>query len=136
VANNGAPNGTNCTGFIVSEGNNLVFGGGPTDTCGLGNTGDIVNSSDPKLGPLQNNGGPTPTIALGLNSAAIDAGNSGTPGSGGSTCAPKDQRGIDRPQEGDLVTGARCDIGAFEARLTELCSPRPSVHVARVISGG
>ena len=55
---------------------------------------------DPRLGPLQDNGGPTPTHALLLGSPAIDA---------SSACPATDQRGVTRPQ------GAGCDIGAFEA---------------------
>jgi hypothetical protein len=58
------------------------------------------------LGGLANNGGPTKTHALKLNSPALDVIPSGDPG-----CVPgtdTDQRGIDRPQ------GVNCDIGAFE----------------------
>jgi hypothetical protein len=57
--------------------------------------------TDPKLGPLADNGGPTPTMALLLGSPAIDAGNT--------ALAPTtDQRGFPRP------AGAAADIGAFE----------------------
>lgn len=53
------------------------------------------------LGPLQNNGGPTPTHALAPNSQAINHGVTlGAP--------PIDQRGVTRPQ------GTRPDAGAFE----------------------
>ena len=58
-------------------------------------------NADPLLGPLQNNGGPTDTQALGAGSPAIDAGDP-------ATCSATDQRGVARPQR------ARCDIGAFE----------------------
>ncbi|HEY6730858.1 MAG TPA: choice-of-anchor Q domain-containing protein [Solirubrobacterales bacterium] len=58
-------------------------------------------STNPQLGALQNNGGPTDTLALQAGSPAIDAGtNAG--------CPPADQRGVSRPQ------GATCDVGAFE----------------------
>jgi len=55
---------------------------------------------------LQNNGGPTQTMALGPGSAAIDAADD-------ATCAADpvnnlDQRGVTRPQ------GLHCDIGAVE----------------------
>jgi hypothetical protein len=43
-------------------------------TCNFNNSGDL-NNTDPKLGPLQNNGGPTQTQALCPVSPAIDAGN-------------------------------------------------------------
>jgi hypothetical protein len=63
-------------------------------------------NGDPKLGPLQMNGGETPTMDLGLGSAAIDTGI-------GSICSDepvnsRDQRGVRRPQ------GPGCDIGAVE----------------------
>ncbi|MCW5865305.1 MAG: hypothetical protein KIT52_19615, partial [Anaerolineae bacterium] len=55
------------------------------------------------LSPLADNGGPTPTHALGEISAALDL---IPPGAGG--CPATDQRGISRPQR------ARCDSGAYE----------------------
>ena len=74
---------------------------------------DIVNSN-PLLGPLANNGGPTQTHALQSGSPAIDAANPATPGSGSPACEATDQRGETRPQDGDGDSTARCDIGAFE----------------------
>jgi predicted outer membrane repeat protein len=88
--------GGNCSGTFIDGGGNLSY---PDITCpGL--------NADPLLGPLQDNGGPTWTMALGPGSAAIDAGND-------ATCAAdpvnnRDQRGVVRPQ------GVHCDIGAFE----------------------
>ncbi len=61
---------------------------------------DLVNT-DPLLGPLANNGGPTFTQALVPGSPAIDA---GVAVAGVTT----DQRGVHRPQ------GPAPDIGAFE----------------------
>ena len=63
-------------------------------------------NGNPVLGPLQNNGGPTQTMARGAGSAARDAAND-------AICAAPpvdnlDQRGIARPQ------GPHCDIGAVE----------------------
>ena len=73
------------------------------------NGGHNIIGSDPGLDPngLQNNGGPTKTVALEQNSAALDAADD-------AVCAAApvnnlDQRGITRPQ------GAHCDIGAYEA---------------------
>lgn len=59
------------------------------------------------LGPLDDDGGPTPTHALLVGSPAVDGVGSG--------CPPPaaDQRGVTRPQ------GARCDIGAFELLQNE-----------------
>ncbi len=60
---------------------------------------------DPRLGPLQGNGGPTPTMALGPGSAAIDR----IPAADGACLVDTDQRGAARP------AGPACDAGAFEA---------------------
>jgi hypothetical protein len=57
--------------------------------------------TDPKLGPLADNGGPTLTMALLPGSPAIDAGNT-------SLAPATDQRGFARP------AGLAADIGAFE----------------------
>ena len=65
--------GTDCSRDpITSLGHNLDSDG----TCGLGSVGDQP-STDPLLGPLQDNGGPTKTHALrpggpGIGSPAID----------------------------------------------------------------
>ena len=67
---------------IVSEGNNLESAA----DCSFGAGGDAQNS-DPLLGSLQDNGGPTDTRALGSGSPALDtASNSG--------CPATDQRGV------------------------------------------
>ena len=96
--------GPDCVGPIdAGPGHNLdsdgscVAGGGP---------GNIT--APPLLGPLQDNGGPTATHEPSAGSPAIDAGNPASPGSGGDSCLPNDQRGASRPQ------GAGCDIGAIE----------------------
>lgn len=82
---------------ITSTGYNLSS----DNTCALAGTGDISNT-DPQLGTLADNGGPTHTHALLAGSPAIHAGGAG--------CPPPatDQRGVSRPQ------GAACDIGAYE----------------------
>jgi hypothetical protein len=61
---------------------------------------------DPKLGPLEDNGGPTPTMALLPGSPAIDAGANPL----GLT---SDQRGYS-----PRVVGAAADIGAYELGAT------------------
>ena len=70
--------------------------------CPAGATCTNIITKDPKLGSLQDNGGLTQTMALGVGSSAIDAGGKN------STCAASDQRGVTRPQ------GSGCDIGAYE----------------------
>jgi len=106
----GQTSGGNC--FYVgssptSDGYNLSDDG----SCGfLTNTGDQNNVTTADLSPsgLQNNGGPTQTIALLSTSSAIDAipPASCTDASGNPVLT--DQRGVARPQ------GSGCDIGAFE----------------------
>lgn len=114
VANN-QPGG-NCRGYPVSDGGGNL--GYPGAACpGI--------NGDPRLGPLQDNGGPTWTRALGFGSAAIDAAID-------AICAANpvnglDQRGVVRPQ------GSHCDIGAveqepFPLRPQRLWLPNLQVH--------
>jgi predicted outer membrane repeat protein len=85
-----------CSGTIVDGGGNLSY---PATSCpGV--------QANPRLGPLQPNGGPTLTMEPGPGSAAIDAGNN-------AVCAAipvdgLDQRGVIRP------VGPYCDCGAVE----------------------
>ena len=104
VAN--SPRGGNCSGAITSHGYNMSSDG----TCNLHNSGDR-NNTNPRLGPLQNNGGPTQTMALPSGSPAIDAGNPSGCKDGSGHLLTTDQRGFPRPGKGD--TG-RCDMGAYE----------------------
>jgi len=102
---------------ITSAGYNLDSDG----SCGFSATGDISNT-DPLLGPLTDNGGPTLTHAITGASPAVDAGNPATPGSGGDACEAVDQRKVARPIDGDLDTNAVCDVGAYEADGAPACS--------------
>lgn len=95
-------------GTFTSQGYNLISD--ISNCTRVGQTAlDLVNT-DPRLLPLFDYGGPTPTLALLLDSPARDAGNPATPGSGGSSCTSTDQRGVSR--------SGGCDIGAFEQRST------------------
>lgn len=104
VANNTAPAGGNCwigAGSVSSLGYNMEN----TDTCSFSQPTDHPNTN-PQLGPLANNGGPTATHALLTGSPASGAASN-------AVCAAApvsgfDQRGVSRPQ------GAVCDIGAYE----------------------
>ena len=104
------------TGSFSSGGHNLsndAAGGGTGTAPGgiLSGPGDIRNT-DPLLGPLQNNGGPTLTHALLPGSPAIDNGN---------TTRTTDQRGAPRPfhdPNSPNGSGNNSDIGAFEFQGT------------------
>lgn len=77
---------------------------------------------DPVLGPLADNGGPTETHLLLLGSPAIDTANpTGALGSSAEdedfACEDFDQRGVERPVDGDLDGEARCDVGAVEVEV-------------------
>jgi uncharacterized repeat protein (TIGR01451 family)/CSLREA domain-containing protein len=103
----------NCVSFaqenlFVSEGNNLEDVGDDDhlDDCNLDQPSDKPNT-EPRLGDLADNGGPTSTHALLDGSPAIDAGSN--------DAGPAlDQRGGDRPPAGGSA-GATRDIGAYEA---------------------
>ncbi|MDQ4041804.1 MAG: DUF11 domain-containing protein, partial [Actinomycetota bacterium] len=102
LSGNQAPAGAGCFGTIASAGNNLESG----DTCGLTAAGDLPNT-DPQLGALADNGGPTLTHAIPIASPAIDAGQA-------TGCPAADQRGVSR------ALGGICDIGAFELPHADL----------------
>jgi hypothetical protein len=110
--------GANCEGAVTSGGHNLDSG----DTCGFAGPGDL-SDTDPLLGPLQDNGGPTETYALLRGSPAIDAGSN-------TACPATDQRGELRPTDGDSDGNATCDVGAFE-----LQSPFAVLSVRAFIDG-
>ncbi|MEW5985447.1 MAG: choice-of-anchor Q domain-containing protein [Chloroflexota bacterium] len=117
VANNTAPTGPDCSGFVMtSAGYNLL---GNNNGCSFTPTvGDQVGTPadpiDPLLGPLQDNGGPTWTHALLQNSPAVDAGNSQGCTDEESQLLPTDQRGYPRPVDGDGDGQVVCDVGAYE----------------------
>ena len=100
VAGNAAATGSadcNSLGIVRfrSRGHNLAS----DRTCPFKLPSDLRNTN-PRLGPLANNGGPTDTLALLPDSPAINAG-------GSAGCPATDQRGVPRPP-------GHCDIGAFQ----------------------
>ncbi len=115
----------NCCGThgIVSQGYNLIGKGDPTVDLADGVNHDLVGSVAAPLNPLldpaglQDNGGPTPTIALLAGSPAIDQGSAATDPA---TLRPivTDQRGFTRPIDDshtpNATGGDGSDIGAFE----------------------
>ncbi|GAB4476448.1 MAG: hypothetical protein Kow0088_14290 [Anaerolineales bacterium] len=118
---------SDCNGTITSGGTNLVrvVDSGCTGFIGTDLTGTSATPLNALLGPLQNNGGETATIAIGQGSPAVDAGNN-------SVCAAlpingKDQRHYSRfNEDGNNDGGAdgnACDIGAYERSNT---APTPT----------
>ncbi len=107
VAN--STSGGNCSGTMTNGGNNIDSG----TTCGWVSALGSMRNTNPLLGALANNGGPTQTFALLAGSPAIDGVTSTPPNGAPST----DQRGVARPQ------GARYDIGAFERQVMSLYLP-------------
>ncbi|MGA2375271.1 MAG: choice-of-anchor Q domain-containing protein, partial [Candidatus Sulfotelmatobacter sp.] len=81
------------------------------DTCNFSNTGDM-NNTNPQLGTLKNNGGPTQTMGELSGSLTIDAGNPNGCTDGNGNPLTTDQRGAPRP--GKYKHDKRCDMGAFE----------------------
>jgi fibronectin-binding autotransporter adhesin len=110
TGNNGG--GADADGAFASNGYNLIGIG--DFSSGFTNTGDQVGTTaapiNAKLGPLQNNGGPTNTIAPLANSSAIDQGKS--------FGLTTDQRGMTRPFDEPSIPNASggdgSDIGAVE----------------------
>jgi hypothetical protein len=87
---------SNCSGTITDLGHNLS-----SDDSSAFTNSSSLKSTNPLLGPLADNGGPTLTMALLPGSPAIDAGD-------GAAAPPTDQRGVPRP------FSLAADIGAFE----------------------
>ena len=105
LSNNSNANCSN-SGTLSSYGFNVDSG----STCGFTAAGDQSNT-DPKLGLLHDNGGPTQTHALLDHSPAIDAVNT-------TQCPLTDQRGVARPADGDGNGTFICDVGAYELSAT------------------
>jgi hypothetical protein len=102
VAGNGVEADDDCDGGVASWGYNLVGSGTGCPSNGVGDQ----TTSDPLLGALADNGGPTQTHALLTGSPARDAAPAGANGCGNDTT--DDQRGVSRP------IGGACDAGAYE----------------------
>ncbi|MEA2443545.1 MAG: hypothetical protein QOJ12_837 [Thermoleophilales bacterium] len=84
-----------CNANMQSHGSNIYR----DDTCGPPQPTDQINT-DPQIGPLADNGGPTDTHAPSATSPAIDT--------AAAPCPATDQRSLGRP------IGAGCDVGAVE----------------------
>jgi CSLREA domain-containing protein len=108
LAGNSAGFGPEGSGTITSSDYNLIQN--PAGLNFSGATNHNITGQNPLLGPLQNNGGPTFTMALLSGSPAIDKGKS--------LGAATDQRGLPRPYDQPSIANAAggdgSDIGAFE----------------------
>ena len=100
--------GGNCSGTPIDVGFNIS-----SDASCLFLAGSSLNSTNPTLGPLQNNGGPTETFALLAGSPAIDRIPVASCTDQEATPEPLlvDQRLFARPDAANLST---CDSGAYE----------------------
>ncbi|MFN6273166.1 MAG: choice-of-anchor Q domain-containing protein, partial [Microcystis sp.] len=113
-------------GPINGDNNNLI--GNLSGASGSVGTGTDLVNPNPKLGPLQNNGGITLTHAVLSNSPAINKGNNllvpldsmDIDGDGNKTeQIPFDQRGTGFSR----IIGGTVDIGAFEEQQTFTITP-------------
>ncbi|TWT49574.1 Calx-beta domain protein [Rubripirellula amarantea] len=102
IGTNTATTGPDISGSITSNGNNIV--GDTTDATIVNSASSDLLDTDPVIGTLADNSGPTQTIELLAGSPAIDAGVLAG--------LDVDQRGQARPQ------GSEADIGAFEGTGT------------------
>jgi hypothetical protein len=107
--------GGNCAGVITDGGYNID----DADTCGFSAANNSLTNTDPRLAALGDYGGPTQTLALLSGSPAIDTGDP-------LHCPATDQRGVSRPQDGNLDGVARCDVGAYEAGIVATVDITPT----------
>ncbi len=101
LAGNHAASGPDCMGALGSQDYNLVGDAAGCAFAAMANDQIGTVTISDTLGPLADNGGPTPTHALLPGSPAIDKVPT-------DACPPTDQRGVARPY------GPFCDIGAYE----------------------
>lgn len=113
AGNLAGPTSADCGGVVtVTSANNI----GGDASCMFTDAASKQNTN-PLLGALANNGGPTNTMALAAGGPAIDAGtNTG--------CPATDQRGVTRPQ------GSACDIGAYELEVAPAGRPSANLKLA------
>jgi fibronectin-binding autotransporter adhesin len=118
IAQNSAPAAEpDAGGVFISGGYNLIGartgsnGDGLTNGVSQDQVGTTNGPIDPLVGPLQDNGGPTPTMSLLAGSPALDQGSS--------FGLTTDQRGAPRPFDfaslANAAGGDGSDIGAFES---------------------
>jgi hypothetical protein len=121
VARNSAATGPDYAGAARAGSSHNLIGDATGSTGFSAAHGDLLgtttNPLDPHLGPLQNNGRLTPTLALLPGSPALNAGSN----SAQSVTGPFDQRG----QGFARVASGTIDIGAFEFEPPPSSPPSP-----------
>jgi hypothetical protein len=111
LAGNSATDGPDLDGALTSSGYNLIGNSGR----GSGFDATDLLNVNPLLGPLQNNGGPTQTMALLAGSPALNAGDPDQLG-------VADQRGV--------VRSGGVNIGAYQASATAFVLTAPATATA------
>jgi hypothetical protein len=111
LAGNSAPSSPDISGAQLSQGYNLI--GDSAGSSGYTDT-DLVGTADmpidPVLGPLQNNGGPTQTMALMPGSPALNAG---------------DPTQLGSPDQRRVVRTGGVNIGAYQASASSFLLSAP-----------
>ncbi|MDD5312784.1 MAG: choice-of-anchor Q domain-containing protein [Dehalococcoidia bacterium] len=107
IANNSASTAGTNNGHFFSPADDIVLDAYSIDSENSTRLSDPTSqvNTDPVLGPLQNNGGPTDTHAITSDSPAFERG-------GSPLLLDEDQRWVIKPQ------GAYSDVGAYELVLT------------------
>ena len=101
--------GPECDGTLTSADWNMFGNAGGCTIAGV--TAHDNAGLDPLLGSLEWNGGPTKTMSLRPGSPAIDRITDG------SCTLGLDQRGSQKPEDGDANGVNGCDVGAYEAMV-------------------
>ncbi len=110
--------GPDCAG-VSDGGYNLA----DDTSCGLSSANHDLPATNPDLGPLQNNGGPTETLLPASGSPAIGVIPLGTTLNGIQVCPRTDQRGL--ASEGNCTMGAVEGGGGFQITTTSLPNATP-----------
>src|SRR5262249_54463410 len=114
--------GGNCVGDVPTDSGYNISS---DSSCGF--AGTSLSSTDPMLGSLDDNGGPTQTMALLAGPPAVNRIPPGDVGCG--TDVDTDQRGVSRP------FGSGCDVGAYEDRSVRVQLAHLLSIVARIGPG-
>ncbi len=126
LANNGISGTSDCNvGVLTNLGHNLIRTSPFIRVCQGGDNSTTLTGVDPKLGPLEINGGLVPTQTPLSGSLVINAGSKATPGSNEvGACPALDERGFVRGRYGFCTIGA-ADGAANPLRGFEIDNVQP-----------